>query len=83
MDTHYVIILDKTIDDEDSIEVLAVKHTFEEAKQAFDTLKTETFAKLASDLGYDEIEEDETAWSAYYYGFYSQDHLTLSIHIVK
>lgn len=75
--THYVVILDWATNDEESVDILGVFHTFEEAEELFKT-HLDYERKLAEEKGY-KVDEDFSSFVAYEEGYYITDHTKLYI----
>lgn len=80
--THFVVILDSTYDFEQFIHVLAVKHTYEEAKAVFDkNIKEEK--DYAERNGFVIYEEYEDLFEAGEDGRWAEGHTKLYIEEVS
>jgi len=78
MYSHYVIVLDWATEDAESIDILGVTHTYEEAKEIFDRQLAEE-KKFAEDHGYTIETEDATTFGAGVMGYWRDNHATLYI----
>lgn len=74
---HYVVILDWATNDSESVEILGVFHTFEEAEVLYKS-HLDYERQLAKENGYT-VEEDVDGFEAYAEGYYSAEHTHLYI----
>ena len=74
---HYVVILDWATNDEESVEILGVFHTLEEAEKMYKSHLDYEY-KLAEEKGYI-VEEDFNSFVAYADGYYAAEHTRLYI----
>ena len=74
---HYVVILDWATNDAESVEILGVCHTFEEAEELYKT-HLDYERKLAEERGY-KVDEDFSSFEAYEEGYYMAEHTHLYI----
>ena len=75
---HYVVVLDWATNDEENIEILGVKHTFEEAEELFNE-HLEYERNLAAENNYVVTEHFRGCFVAQADGFYSSEHTRLLI----
>ena len=78
MYSHYVVVLDWATEDDESVSILGVTHTYEEAKEIFDKQLVEE-KKLVEEYGYDINQEDESTFDAGRAGYWRIEHTTLYI----
>ena len=74
---HYVVILDWATNDAESVEILGVFHTFEDAEKIF-KVNLDYERKLAEEKGY-KVEECFNNFEAYAEGYYTAEHTKLYI----
>ena len=74
---HYVVILDWATNDAESVEILGVFHTFEEAEKLYKS-HLDYEHQLAAENGY-VVEEDFNSFEAYAEGYYAAEHTKLYI----
>lgn len=74
---HYVVILDWATNDEESVDILGVFHTFEEAEEVFKS-HLDYERRLAEEKEYI-VNEDFSSFMAYAEGYYAAEHTQLYI----
>ncbi len=78
MKKHYVVVLDWATNDEANVDILGVRHTFEEAEELFNT-HLEYERKLAEEKDYIITEDSRGCFVAQEEGYYSAEHTSLLI----
>ena len=78
MYSHYVIVLDWAENDAEGVDIIAVKHTIEEAKEVFNEKLAEEKA-YAIEREYEIYDETDTSFDAGESGYYAASHTTLYI----
>ena len=76
--THYVVVLDWAANDAEGVEIIAVKHTPEEAKQIFDEQLVNEM-KLAKENGWHIEVNSNQCFEAYEEGWYATAHSALYV----
>ena len=79
---HYVVVLDWATNDEENVDILGIKHTFEEAEELFKE-HIEYERNLAEDKGYVVSEDFRGCFVAYEEGYYAAEHTRLYIQGVE
>ena len=82
--SHFVVVLDWAYDKvyDEGIEIVAVTHTLEEAKEFFQSRLAEE-RKFANDQDWDIVTDDEVEFAAAKLGYYTTDHTHLYIEEVR
>ena len=75
---HYVVVLDWATNDEENVDILGVRHTFEEAEELFNE-HLEYERKLAEEKDYIITEDFRGCFVAQEEGYYSAEHTRLLI----
>lgn len=78
MYSHYVIVLDWAENDAEGVDIIAVKHTLEEAKAVFNEILAEE-KTYAIEHGYETYYETDTSFDAGESGYYASCHTALYI----
>ena len=81
---HYLVINDWALEGvgEQEINVLCVEHSYEKAKELFDTIVA-TEKELAKEKGWEIYEDDECEFKAGEDGYYNSNHTRLYILICR
>lgn len=79
---HYVVVLDWATDEGESVQILGVAHTIEEAKEIFNQHLAEQ-KEFAEENGYDIDIDTETRFDSGVMGYWRIEHTTLYIQEVK
>ena len=82
--THYVVVCDWEADRicEGGVEIKAVAHTLEEAKEIF-AEEVANEKKFAEGNGWEVLTDTDTEFDAGHFGYYNQEHTHLYIEEVK
>ena len=75
---HYVVVLDWATNDEENVDILGVRHTFEEAEELFNT-HLDHERNLAEEKGYIVTEDFKGCFVAQEESYYSAEHTRLLI----
>ena len=75
---HYVVMLDWATEDDQSVDILGVAHTIDEAKEIFNQDIAEE-RKFAETFGYYIEADSDTVFSAGIMGYWRDNHITLYI----
>lgn len=78
MYSHYVVVLDWAENDAEGVDIIAIKHTIEEAKEIFNVKLAEE-KMYATERGYEIYNETDTSFDAGESGYYAACHTTLYI----
>ena len=80
---HFVVIAEWCVDYEEGYVVVGVYHTLEEAMEAFRCRVESDEKLLADEYGYEFYSDSDRLFDAGLDGYYSQDHLRVSIEEVE
>ena len=78
MYSHYVVVLDWAENDDEGVDIIAVAHTYEEAKEIFNEKLIEEKA-YAEEQGYEIYNDEVTSFDAGESGYYAARHTSLYI----
>lgn len=78
MYSHYVVVLDWAVEDEEAVAILGVTHTLEEAKKIFDENLPEQKG-YTEQYGYEVYEDTDTMYEAGIEGDWRTEHTALYI----
>lgn len=79
---HYAVVLDWAVEIDESVAILGITHTFEEAKKIFDTYLPEQ-KEYAKEYGYVVYTDTESRYEAGILGYWRTEHTALYIEEVR
>jgi hypothetical protein len=80
--THYVVVLDWAVEDDEAVTILGVTHTLEEAKKIFDENLSEQKG-YTEEYGYEVYTDTDVMYEAGMSGEWRMEHTALYIQEVR